>query len=69
VKNLSFNGGHIHIRWCAHILNIMVQNKIKMMDESIKHIRNLITYMVSNLSGMQVFKGMTQFDSCLLRKV
>jgi len=62
-EKLLINGEHIHIRYCAHIFNIMVQDGIKVMDESIKHIRNLITYVIINPSRMQ----MAQHFNCLLK--
>jgi len=41
-----FNGEHIHIRCCAYILNIVVQDETEVMDKSIKLIRSLISYVI-----------------------
>lgn len=38
------NGQFFHIKWCAHILNLIVQEGLKNMDASIVKIRESVKY-------------------------
>ena len=43
-KSLVCNGEYFHIRCCAHILNLIVQDGLKEIDESVCKIRESIKY-------------------------
>ncbi|XP_057740345.1 zinc finger BED domain-containing protein RICESLEEPER 2-like [Arachis stenosperma] len=47
---------HLHVRCCAHILNLVVNDGLKEMHESISKIRNAIRYVRASPSHMNRFK-------------
>lgn len=49
-KALLGNGHFFHLRCCAHILNLMVQDGLKQVDESVRKVRESIKY----VKGSQV---------------
>ncbi|XP_025684611.1 zinc finger BED domain-containing protein RICESLEEPER 1-like [Arachis hypogaea] len=50
-------GKHLHDRCCAHILNLVVNDGLKEMHESISKIRNAIRYVRASPSCMNRFKN------------
>ncbi|XP_072066709.1 zinc finger BED domain-containing protein RICESLEEPER 2-like [Arachis hypogaea] len=50
-------GEHLHVRCCAHILNLVVNDGLKEMHESISKIRNAIRYVCASPSRMNRFKN------------
>ncbi|XP_022683481.1 zinc finger BED domain-containing protein RICESLEEPER 2-like [Setaria italica] len=52
---LMLEGAHLHVRCCAHILNILVQDGMKIIHEGIKKIRELLKHIISSPSRMQAF--------------
>jgi hypothetical protein len=43
-KTLLCGGKFFHIRCCAHILNLMVQDGLKEIDNALQKIRNSVKY-------------------------
>lgn len=54
-ERMLLNGSYIHIRCCAHILNILVQDGLKVMQNAIDNIRNVVRFVSATPSRMQVF--------------
>jgi hypothetical protein len=56
-KNSSVFGGEIlHLRYVAHILNIVVNVSLKELEDSICNVRNAVRYVRSSSSKMARFK-------------
>nr|KYP73700.1 Putative AC9 transposase [Cajanus cajan] len=49
-------GIHLHVRCCAHILNLVVNDGLKDYHESISRIRNVVRYVRASPSRMDRFK-------------
>ncbi|KAI8543964.1 hypothetical protein RHMOL_Rhmol08G0258200 [Rhododendron molle] len=47
---------YIHMRCCAHILNLIVVEGLKDMSESILHVRDVVRYVRSSPQRMETFK-------------
>lgn len=56
---LLLEGQHLHVRCCAHILNILVQDGMKVIHEAIDMIRELLKYIDSSPSRLQDFNTIT----------
>nr|KAJ0207743.1 hypothetical protein LSAT_V11C500259970 [Lactuca sativa] len=56
---LRSNGDYFHIRCCAHVLNLVVQDGLKAIDEGIVKLRESVKY----IKGSQVRKG--RFIDCV----
>ncbi|KAJ6805043.1 zinc finger BED domain-containing protein RICESLEEPER 2 [Iris pallida] len=54
-EKLFLHGVHMHIRCCAHILNILVQDGLKVMQNAIDNVRNIVRYVGATPSRMQMF--------------
>jgi len=52
---LLFEGEHLHVRCCAHILNLLVQDGMKLIHSAIKKLRELLKYIDSSPSRIQEF--------------
>ncbi|CAN6231822.1 unnamed protein product [Urochloa humidicola] len=50
-----FEGAHLHVRCCAHILNILVQDGMQIIHEGIRKIRELLKHIDSSPSRIQAF--------------
>ena len=55
--DLMFGGDHLHVRCCAHILNILVQDGMKIIHSAIKMIRELLKHIDSSPSRLQAFNS------------
>ena len=64
-----FNGVHIHTWNCALILNIMVQDEIKVLDDSIKPLGISLLMWLAVILGCKFLIELHNSLSCLLRKV
>lgn len=54
---LLLDGVHLHIRCCAHILNILVQDGMKVIHVAISKIRELLKHIDSSPSRIQAFNA------------
>ena len=50
-------GEHLHVRCCAHILNLVVNDGLKEMNESISKIRNAIRFVHASPGHMDRFRN------------
>ena len=55
-NSLVCDGEFMHIRCCAHILNLIVQEGLKALGDSLDHIRESIKYVKGSESRMMKFK-------------
>ncbi|KAA0034808.1 putative transposase [Cucumis melo var. makuwa] len=61
-NGLVLDGEFIHIRCCAHILNLIVSDALKDLHVSIIRIRNAVKYVRSSLARLQIFKDFAKED-------
>ena len=57
----------LHMRCCAHILNLIVQDRLKDIHESIAKVRNVVRYAKSSLKRFEKFLEAVK-DSNILSK-
>ena len=53
---LVLNGDYLHVRWCAHILNLIVTERLKELEPSIVSVWNAVKYVRSSTARMQAFQ-------------
>ncbi|KAH9770668.1 BED-type domain-containing protein [Citrus sinensis] len=53
---LVLNEDYLHVRCCAHILNLIVTERLKELELSIVSVRNAVKYVRSSTAGMQAFQ-------------
>jgi hypothetical protein len=58
--DMLFGGEHLHIRCCAHILNILVQDRMKIAGPTIELIRDLVRHVNSSPSRIQAFNEIAE---------
>ncbi|TXG60438.1 hypothetical protein EZV62_015011 [Acer yangbiense] len=56
VDGLILDGKHLHLRCCAHIVNLIVSDGLKEMHDSVVAIRNAVKFVKSSPSRFQKFK-------------
>ncbi|KAL0556910.1 hypothetical protein IC582_005427 [Cucumis melo] len=61
-NGLVLDGEFIHIRCCAHILNLIVSDALKDLHVSIIRIRNAVKYVRSSPARLQIFKDFAKED-------
>ncbi|TYK22234.1 putative transposase [Cucumis melo var. makuwa] len=61
-NGLVLDGEFIHIRCCAHILNLIVSDALKDLHVSIIRIRNAVKYVRSSPTRLQIFKDFAKED-------
>ena len=47
----------LHMCCCAHILNLIVQNELNVLNESIVKVRNVVRYVKSSPNRFEKFKA------------
>lgn len=50
------NKDYLHVRYCAHILNLIVTEGLKELEPSIVSVRNAVKYVRSFTARMQAFQ-------------
>ncbi|KAH9794591.1 BED-type domain-containing protein [Citrus sinensis] len=53
---LVLNGDYLHVRCCAHILNLIVTEGLKELEQSLVSVRNAVKYVRSSTARMQAFQ-------------
>ena len=56
-RNIICGHEFIHMRYCAHILKLLVGDGLKEVDNSIVKINNLVKYVKSSPSRLNIFEG------------
>ena len=52
---LVLNGHFMHVRCCAHIMNLIINEGLKKLDNNIISIRNVIKYVRSYIARLKAF--------------
>ncbi|KAH9750902.1 BED-type domain-containing protein [Citrus sinensis] len=60
---LVLNGDYLHVRCCAHILNLIVTEGLKGIEWSIVSVRNAVKYVRSSTARMQAFQIRVQQEN------
>ncbi|XP_020250890.1 zinc finger BED domain-containing protein RICESLEEPER 2-like [Asparagus officinalis] len=69
------NGDFLHVRCCAHILNIVVQDGLKVIDKSLSKIRECIKYVKSppgrkkKFAECIYFGGVFKIQKCIMEEM
>ncbi|KAK9213724.1 hypothetical protein WN944_005709 [Citrus x changshan-huyou] len=64
---LVLNGDYLHVRCCAHILNLIVTEGLKELEQSIVSVRNAVKYVRSSTARMQAFQIRVQQEKIKCR--
>ena len=56
-KSIVLDGELLHMRCCAHIINLIVNDGLKDMNDSIASVRNAVRYVRSSPKRMEKFKA------------
>ena len=59
---MVLDGEFIHVRCCAHILNLTVSDALKYLHVSILRKRNVVKYVRSSPARLQIFKDFAKED-------
>ncbi|KAL4394409.1 hypothetical protein AHAS_Ahas02G0149100 [Arachis hypogaea] len=62
-NSLILKGDYLHMRCCAHILNLIVKDGLKEIDDSITRIRNAVKYVKSSPMRCESFKACIERES------
>jgi hypothetical protein len=62
LKSIIADGKFIHMRCVAHILNLIVQDGLKEVDQSIKRVRAAIRYVRNGSSRLAKFKEIARWE-------
>jgi hypothetical protein len=62
LKSIIADGKFIHMRCVAHILNLIVQDGLKEVDQSIKRVRAAIRYVRNGSSRLDKFKEIARWE-------
>ncbi|KAH9651034.1 BED-type domain-containing protein [Citrus sinensis] len=64
---LVLNGDYLHVHCCAHILNLIVTEWLKELEQSIVSVRNAVKYVRSSTARMQAFQIRVQQEKIKCR--
>ncbi|XP_068336483.1 zinc finger BED domain-containing protein RICESLEEPER 2-like [Pyrus communis] len=56
-SRMILKGKHMHVRCCAHIVNLIVQDGLRTLDKSILAIRNALVYVTSSPQRVEAFRS------------
>lgn len=59
---MVLNGLYMHVRCSGHIINLIVQDGLSQVNQSIASIRNAVKYVRSSPARLQKFKTCVQWE-------
>jgi hypothetical protein len=59
-SDMLFGGEHLHVRCCAHILNLLVQDGMAIAHGTIDKIHDLVRHIISSPSHIQAFNEIAE---------
>ncbi|KAL3510666.1 hypothetical protein ACH5RR_030067 [Cinchona calisaya] len=62
-------GKYIHVRCVAHIINLVVNDGSKEMDNSISHVRGVVRYIRQSLARLKKFKECANKEKCQSKRL
>ncbi|KAL2897901.1 Zinc finger BED domain-containing protein RICESLEEPER 2 [Bienertia sinuspersici] len=63
-RPLPLNGGFFHVRCCAHILNLIVQSGMNVIDDSVLKVHGAVNYIAGSDSRLCVFDKCVADSQC-----
>jgi hypothetical protein len=51
--NMLLKGKWLHMRCCAHILNLIVKDGLTVIETAVAHIRDSVAYWIATQKGMK----------------
>jgi len=66
--NMLLGGKHLHTHCCAHILNLIVQDGLEVINKSIARIKESIAYWIATLKRYEKFVKVAQQQKVELKK-
>ncbi|KAL5856918.1 hypothetical protein ACOSQ3_004376 [Xanthoceras sorbifolium] len=61
-SGLVLDGNFLHVRCCAHIINLIMSGGLKNMNDSVTYIRNAVQYVRSSPSRLQKLKNCIEHE-------
>lgn len=69
LNGLIMDGDYLHMRCCAHILNLIVNEGLKENDSSIASVRNAVRFVRSSPQRLAKFKELVEFSQIECKKL
>ncbi|XP_024164338.1 zinc finger BED domain-containing protein RICESLEEPER 1-like [Rosa chinensis] len=68
-KKPVLGGKFLHVRYLAHILNLILRSRLTILDRSVGLIRNAVKYVRSSSSRLEVFKKCVEKEKMQSKKI